>query len=329
MVCALTGATRPLPDSFFRLVMSLGRFWYGQWVEPQTSMSLLEELPAWYILLHVEAKKNQVERKLHMDLGLQGKVVLVTGGSRGIGRAIAVQFAREGADVAICARTATGITAALDLLRQQGTRVFGHVADVTRSDEVQRFAQASAEALGGIDILIGNVGGAGGKGLMGSTDEEWMHTFDVNVLHAMRISRAVVPYMQQRGGGSIVLISSISGYKPSPSAQYGSAKAAEIFLSGALALERGPLQIRINTVCPGSTLFPGGGWERYQQRYPEQFAQFQREEFPLGRLATPEEIARVVVFVASPAGGWIHGAMIPVDGGQQHPAAFQPGPIWK
>jgi 3-oxoacyl-[acyl-carrier protein] reductase len=264
-----------------------------------------------------------------MDLGLQGKVVLVTGGSRGIGRAIALQCATEGADVAICARTEAGLTDALALLRKQGTRVFGSVADVTSSDDVARFLQASAEALGGIDILVANAGGSAGKGLIGSTDEEWMRTFDLNVLHAVRVSRAAVPYMQQRGGGSIVIISSISGYKPSPSVQYGSAKAAEIFLSSALALELGPFQIRINTVCPGSTLFPGGGWERYQQRHPEQFAQFQREEFPLGRLATPEEIARVVTFVASPAASWINGAMIPVDGGQQHPAAFQRGPIWK
>lgn len=264
-----------------------------------------------------------------MDLGLQGKVVLVTGGSRGIGRAIAVQCAAEGAYVAICARTEAGLTDGLDLLRSYGTQVFGCVADVTRSDEVTRFLQTSAEALGGIDILIDNVGGSEGKGLIGSSDEEWSRTFDLNVFHAVRMSRAVVPYMQERGGGSIVIISSISGYKPSPSVQYGSAKAAEIFLSSALALELGPLQIRINTVCPGSTLFPGGGWERYQQRHPEQFEQFQREEFPLGRLATPEEVARVVTFVASPAGGWINGAMIPVDGGQQHPSVFQRGPIWK
>lgn len=264
-----------------------------------------------------------------MDLGLQGKVVLVTGGSRGIGRAIALQCADEGANVAICARTEASLTDALNLLRSYRTQVFGCVADVTRSDEVTRFLQTSAEALGGIDILIENVGGSEGKGLIGSTDEEWMRTFDLNVFHAVRMSRAVVPYMQQRGGGSIVIISSISGYKPSPSVQYGSAKAAEIFLSSALALELGPLQIRINTVCPGSTLFPGGGWERYQQHHPEQFKQFQRQEFPLGRLATPEEIARAVTFVASPAGSWINGAMIPVDGGQQHPSAFQRGPIWK
>jgi len=135
--------------------------------------------------------------------------------------------------------------------------------------------------------------------------------------------------MQKQGGGSIVIISSISGYKPSPSIQYGVAKAAEIFLSSALALELGPAHIRVNTVCPGSVLFPGGGWARYQERDPNGFEKFRTEEFPLGRLSTPEEIARVVVFVASPAGSWINGAMIPVDGAQQHPSAFQRGPAWR
>lgn len=126
-----------------------------------------------------------------------------------------------------------------------------------------------------------------------------------------------------------MIISSISGHKPSPSIQYGAAKAAEIFLSSALALELGPSRIRVNTVCPGSVLFPGGGWASYQECHPEGFQKFQIEEFPLGRLGTPEEIARVVAFVASPAGSWINGAMIPVDGAQQRPSAFQRGPFWR
>jgi 3-oxoacyl-[acyl-carrier protein] reductase len=237
-----------------------------------------------------------------MDLGLRGKAVVITGGSRGIGRAIATICAMEGADIAICARTQNGLENALAELQIYGTHVFGQRADVTKSRELEQFLQASAERYGGIDILINNVGGAQGKGLIGSTDEEWMGTFDLNIFHAVRASRTVIPYMQQRGEGSIVIISSISGYKPSLSLQYGAAKAAEIFLSSALALELGPLHIRVNTVCPGSILFPGGGWERTRDRHPEQFQQFQIEEFPLGRLGTPEEVARVVAFVASPAG---------------------------
>lgn len=257
-----------------------------------------------------------------MDLGLRGKVVVVTGASRGIGRVIATTCAEEGADIAICARTSKGVEEALTDLKAHGTQVFGQPIDVTQRLELEQFLQASAEALGGIDILINNVGGAQGKGLIGSTDEEWVGTFDLNVFQSVRASRAAIPYMQRRGGGSIVIISSISGYKPSPSLQYGSAKAAEIFLSSALALELGPLNIRVNTVCPGSTIFPGGGWARTQERSPEAFQRFQVEEFPFGRLGTSEEIARVVAFVASPAGRWINGAMIPVDGGQQKPSLF-------
>ena len=164
---------------------------------------------------------------------------------------------------------------------------------------------------------------------MESTDEEWCGTFDLNLFHAIRASRAAVPYMRIRGGGSIVTISSISGYKPLASSQYGCAKAAEIFLSGAVAMELGPSNIRVNTVCPGSILFPGGGWARYQERDADGFRQFQTEEFPLGRLGSPEEVARVVVFVASPAGSWINGGMIPVDGGQQQPAVYRKGPHWQ
>ncbi len=264
-----------------------------------------------------------------MDLGLQGKGILITGGSRGIGRAIALTCAAEGANVAICARTQEDIDHTLTALQAYTIQVHGQVADVTQRSEVERFVAASVEMLEGIDVVINNVGGSQGKGLMNSSDEEWVGTFDLNLFHTVRVSRAAVPYMRQRGGGSIVIISSISGYKPSPSLQYGSAKAAEIFLGQALALELAPLHIRVNTVCPGSILFPGGGWAKTQARDPERFQQFQAEEFPLGRLGTPEEIARVVVFVASPAGSWINGALIPVDGAQQQPALFQRGPTWR
>jgi 3-oxoacyl-[acyl-carrier protein] reductase len=264
-----------------------------------------------------------------MDLGLSGKGVLITGGSRGIGRAMALTFAAEGTNVAICARGQESLEHTLADMRTLPIQTFGQVADVTQREEIERFVKASAEALGGIDIVVNNVGGAKGRGLLESTDEEWVGTFDLNLFHAVRVSRAAIPYLQQRGEGSIVIISSISGYKPSPSLQYGSAKAAEIFLSQALALELASLHIRVNTVCPGSVLFPGGGWERTKQHQPERFEQFQRQEFPFGRLATPEEIARVVVFVASPAASWVNGAMIAVDGAQQQPSLFQKGPLWR
>lgn len=264
-----------------------------------------------------------------MDLGLHGKNAVVTGGSRGIGRAIAAGLVAEGANVAICARGQDGLDDALAALRAGGSTVFGRVADVTSQGAVAAFMEDSAAALGGLDILINNVGGSKGKGLMESSDEEWFGTFDLNLFHAVRAARCAVPHMRQRGGGSIVTISSISGYKAAPGSQYGCAKAAEIFLSAALAMELAPDRIRANTVCPGSILFPGGGWAAYQERDPAGFRQFETEEFPLGRLGTAEEVARAVVFVASPAGSWINGALIPVDGGQQQPTVIQKGPVWQ
>ena len=238
-------------------------------------------------------------------------------------------FAQEGANVAICARGQEGLGAALAELRAHGADAYGQVADVTQADALQRFIDAAAAVLGGVDILVNNVGGSRGQGLLDSTDDEWFGTFDLNLFHAVRASRAAVPHMRRRGGGSIAIISSISGYKAAPGSQYGCAKAAEIFLSSALAMELAPHNIRANTVCPGSILFPGGGWAQYQERDPDGFRKFETEEFPLGRLGTPDEVARVVVFVASPAGGWINGALLPVDGGQQQPTVFQKGPFWR
>jgi 3-oxoacyl-[acyl-carrier protein] reductase len=128
--------------------------------------------------------------------------------------------------------------------------------------------------------------------------------------------------MQQRGGGSIVSIASISGWKPGPKAQYGATKAGEIFLAGALAWELAPQRIRVNTVSPGSIMFQGGGWERFRAEQSERFAEFERREFPWGRLGTPEEVADVVVFLLSERAAWINGANIAVDGAQGRPSAF-------
>ena len=257
-----------------------------------------------------------------MDLGLKGKVAVVTGGSRGIGRATAIAFAEQGADVAICARGEESLESTLAELRTHGTRVFGQVADVTASGGAERFIQETAAALGAIDVLVNNVGGSLGTGVVGSTDAEWLGTFDLNLFQSVRASRAAIPHMKQRGGGSIVIISSISGHSHSPGSQYGAAKAAEIFLGNALALELGASAIRVNTLCPGSIQFPGGGWAGYRDRDPEGYRRFETEEFPLGRLGTAEEVARVVVFVSSPAASWINGALIPVDGGQLRPGVF-------
>ena len=257
-----------------------------------------------------------------MDLGLTRKVGLVTGGSRGIGRSIALRLAAEGVKVSICGRTPETMDHTLAELRALGAAAHGVVADVTCSGEVERFVDESATALGGVDLLVANVGGSAGQELLASTPEDWARTFELNLFHAVRAIRAAVPHMQRRGGGSVVSIASISGWKPGPKAQYGATKAGEIFLAGALAWELAPMHVRVNTVSPGSIMFPGGGWERFRAEQGERFAEFERREFPWGRLGTPEEVANVVVFLLSERASWINGTNIAVDGAQGRPSAF-------
>ncbi|MAG35508.1 MAG: 3-oxoacyl-ACP reductase [Dehalococcoidia bacterium] len=257
-----------------------------------------------------------------MDLGLRGKVGLVTGGSRGIGRATALQLAAEGCAVGICGRTAETLEGTVAELRALGVPAHGIVADVTGTGEVERFVDESAEALGGVDVLVANVGGSSGETLLEASMDDWQRTFDLNLFHAVRAIRAAVPHIAGRGGGSVVNVASISGWKPAPRAQYGAAKAGEIFLAGALAWELGAQRVRVNTLSPGSTLFPGGGWEGRQTDDPEGFAAFEQREFPWGRLGTAEEIANVIVFLLSPRANWINGANIPVDGAQGRPSIF-------
>ena len=257
-----------------------------------------------------------------MDLGLAGKIGIVTGGSRGLGRATALRLAQEGVDLGICGRTRETLQQTATELRQHGVRVHAVEADVAAAGEVERFVEEVVSELGGVDLLVANVGGIVGRGLFESTAEDWAKTFELNLFHAVRAIRAAAQHMQARGGGSAVSIASISGAKPGPNAQYGTTKAAEIFLAGALAWELASMRIRVNTVSPGSILFPGGGWERFKERDAERFAEFERREFPWGRLGKAEEVADVVAFVLSERACWINGANIPVDGAQGRPTAF-------
>jgi 3-oxoacyl-[acyl-carrier protein] reductase len=256
-----------------------------------------------------------------VDLGLQDKVALVTGGSRGIGRAVAMRLATEGCSVAICARGQGDLDDVLEDLRGQGARACGVAADVTGEGQVERFVEAAAGEFGRVDLLVANVGATVGGSLLDSTPADWRETFELNVGHAVRAIRACVPYMRQVGGGAVVVIASISGWKPAPRAQYGAAKAAEIYLAGAFARELAEDRIRVNTVSPGSILVPGGGWEAYREREPEHFDDFARRDFPAGRLGTPAEIADVVAFVLSERASWVNGTNICVDGGQGRPSA--------
>ncbi|MCZ6680581.1 MAG: SDR family NAD(P)-dependent oxidoreductase [Candidatus Poribacteria bacterium] len=254
-----------------------------------------------------------------MDLNLKGKVALVTGASQGIGLATAIALAEEGCDVAICARRAEALEAAAEKISVPGVRVAAIPGDMLKPEEAERFVEEAAAQLGGIDILVNNVGkGIGGR-LMETPDAEWEQTFQYNVFQGVRLTRLVTPHMRKRGGGSIVFISSISGWIPqlSGTLQYGASKAAQIFLAEPMALELVHDRIRVNVLSPGSILFEGGGWDNMRRTTPEKFAAYEQNGFPTGRLGTPEEVADVVVFLASDRARWINGANIRVDGLEQ------------
>ncbi len=251
-----------------------------------------------------------------MDLQLTGKRALITGASQGIGYAIAAGLAAEGVRVALVARTASDVESAAGRLQETGAEAIALTGDLTVAVEVERVVREAAEAFGGLDILINNVGG----GMGGNTDEAWQHTFDINVNAAVRASRAATSLMQAQKSGVILIISSISGWQVGGSPQYNAAKAAEIMYARSLAKELGPDGIRVNAVSPGSIMFEGGGWARRKERDPEGIATFIANDMPLGRFGTAEEIAHVCVFLCSDRASLITGANVAVDGCQLKPS---------
>jgi len=254
-----------------------------------------------------------------MDLGLTDKVAVVTGSSRGLGLASARSLLAEDCRVVLCARgEETLAEAALEVeaAAKRPNMVATVQADVSTLAGIELVIARAVETFGGLDILVNNVGRAAGSDLLGTTDAEWQAAFDETLFPAIRASRLAVPQMKQRGGGSIVMIASIYGREAGGRMTYNAVKAAEISLAKALAGQLAPANIRVNSVAPGSIMFPGGSWHRRQQTDPQGIAEMIKRELPFGRFGRPEEVGHVVAFLASPRASWISGASIVVDGCQ-------------
>ncbi len=246
-----------------------------------------------------------------MQLELKGRNAIVAGGSRGIGRAIALTFAQAGANVAICARGESALCATEAELRQCGHKVHAMPCDLGKAADVTHFVTGAAQALGGIDVLVNNASG------FGSTDDEegWAASINVDLLATVRASRAALPYLE-KSRGSIIHISSTAGLKHSArNAPYGAVKAALVQYTLTQAAQFGARHIRVNCIAPGSIEFPGGSWERRKTTDPKLYnTVLSRCRF--GRLGTPREVANVALFLSSSAASWVTGQTIAVDGGQ-------------
>lgn len=253
-----------------------------------------------------------------MDLQLTDKVALVTGSSKGLGFAIAKALVAEGCRVVICARDTDRLKTAARALQQSRPvdRVLAVCADLTVTDDITRVVNRTTETFGGLDILVNNVGRAGGGGVTDTTDEDWHSAFDETLYPAIRASRLAVPHMRRRGAGVIIMIASIWGRESGGRMTYNAVKAAEISLAKSMAQELARDGIRVNSVAPGSISFPGGSWYRRQQEEPDRMAEFVRQNLPFGRFGRAEEVGAVVTFLASPRASWVSGASVTVDGCQ-------------
>ena len=251
-----------------------------------------------------------------MDLELTGKVAVVTGSSRGLGLASARALVAEGCRVTLCARGADALHRAAATLTAVPGQVLAVPADVSTEVGAADVIDRTVAHFGRLDIVVNNVGKAGGGGIEATSDAEWQSALDQTLFPAIRVSRLAVPHLRRAGGGVVLMIASIWGRESGGRMTYNAVKAAEISLAKAMAQQLARDNIRVNSLAPGSILFEGGSWWTRQQADPEGIAEFVAREIPCGRFGRPEEVGDVVAFLASARASWITGACIPVDGGQ-------------
>ncbi len=244
-----------------------------------------------------------------MDLKLSGSRVLVTGGTKGIGRAIVEAFVDEGAEVGFCARKPEEVTATRAALQERG-KVIGQVLDVGDAPGLAEWVGAAGAVMGGIDTVVANVSALA----IPDTEENWQASFNIDVMHTVRLFNAALPYLERSANGNIIAISSVSGRESDfASGPYGTAKTAIVGYIHGLAFQLAGRGIRANTVSPGNTYFEGGGWQSTERRNPSLF-QAAVGLNPTGHMGSPEEVAAAVVFLASPRASRISGTNLVVDG---------------
>jgi 3-oxoacyl-[acyl-carrier protein] reductase len=246
-----------------------------------------------------------------MDLGLRGKKAIVTGATKGIGRAVVELLAAEGADIGLCARTPEEVSDAAKALSRTGATAIGEAVNVRDGEAYKAWLTRTAEALGGCDIFIASVSAGGGM----DSEKNWTKNFEIDVMHTVRGCETLLPFLEKSGQGSVVVIGSTNAVETfaAPMA-YNAMKAALITYAKQLSQFVGKKNVRVNTVSPGPIYFEGGAWEMIKGTQPK-FYDWAIKQIPCGRMGTPEEIARVIVFTASPAASLVTGANIVADNG--------------
>ena len=255
-----------------------------------------------------------------MDLGISGRVALVTGGSRGLGKQSALALAGEGVNVAICGRTQDTLTRTVDEIKSLGVSSVGLVADVSDSSALGPLHDRVAAALGPIDILVNNVGGSRSRAdILDLSLEEFKATFDLNLFGGFQLMKLTIPHMRSQRWGRIINIASIWGREYGGTISYMSSKAALIGATKHAALTLAKDGVLVNSIAPGSIAHEGGGWERFQNESPPEVVQeFIDRNLPMGKFGWPEPLGDLVAFLASERAGLITGACVLIDGGQSY-----------